>query len=138
VTYASTDYGYILMLEPGDELVRCLIQFAREQEVDAAVVTGIGSVSEVELGAGGELERDRRRSVLTEPLDACSLTGTLTLLDGEPFPHVHGCFARADHSVIGGHVFQALCNGALEIAVQVTEPIMAGALARLPMHRTPS
>jgi uncharacterized protein len=120
VTFCSTDFGYVLQLEPGDEVVRCLIQFAREQEVDDAILTGIGAVSELEIGAGGAgRDRDQRRSRLAEPLEACSLTGTLTLLDGEPFPHLHGCFARADHSVLGGHVYLAVCSGAIEIAVQM-------------------
>jgi len=132
LTSATTDFGYILLLEPGEDLIRSLIQFAREQEVDAAVVTGIGAVAEVELGAGGLRERDQRRQLITEPLEACSLTGSVTLVDGEPFPHLHGTFARADHSVIGGHVYLALCGGGLEIAVQVT----TAATAAHTSHRT--
>jgi uncharacterized protein len=122
VTYSSTDFGYFLVLEPGEELVRCLIQFAREQEVDAAVLTGVGSVSEVELGSGSDREREHYRATLTEPLEACSLTGTLTLIDGEPFPHLHGRFERADRSVLGGHVYQAVCGTAVEVSLQVVRP----------------
>lgn len=122
MTFSSTDFGFLVLLEPGDELVRCLIQFAREQEVDAAVVTGIGSVSEVELGSGSSREREHRRSTIAEPLEACSLTGTLTLVDGEPFPHLHGSFARADHSVLGGHIYQAVCERGVEVAVQLVSP----------------
>jgi predicted DNA-binding protein with PD1-like motif len=122
VTFASTGFGYILFLEPGDELIRCLIHFARSQEVDAAVVQGAGTVTEVELGADAAAGGRRRR--LAEPLEACSLTGTLTLVDGEPFPSMRGAFARADCSVIGGQVFQAVCRTSLEVAVQVAaEPV---------------
>jgi uncharacterized protein len=120
VTSTPTDFGFLLTLEPGDEVVRCLIQFARAQEVDAAIVTGIGSVIEAELGAGGGRERDHRRRTVTEPLEACSITGTVTLVDGEPFPHLHGTFARADHSLLGGHVYQAVCAQSIELAIQVT------------------
>jgi uncharacterized protein len=119
VTVASTDFGYFVVLEPGDELLRCLIQFAREQEVDAAVVTGVGSVAELELGTGGDRDREQRRSMLREPLETCSLTGTLTLVDGEPFPHLHGSFARTDQTVVGGHVYLGVVSTALELAVQV-------------------
>jgi hypothetical protein len=108
------------MLEPGDEVVRCLIQFARAQEVDAAVVTGIGSISQAELGAGSGRAREHRRRTVAEPLEACSLTGTVTLVDGEPFPHLHGTFARSDHSLLGGHVYQAVCATSVELVLQVT------------------
>jgi uncharacterized protein len=119
VTYSSTEFGFLLRLEPGDEVIRCLIQFAREHELDAALVTGSGAVVEADLGAAGSQDHEHRRRRLEEPLVACSLTGTLTLLDGEPFPCVHGTFARADHSVVGGHVFEAVSAGTVELALQV-------------------
>jgi uncharacterized protein len=125
LTFSATEFGFILSLEPGDELVRCLIQFARDQEVEAAVLTGLGSVVEVELGVGSGRSRDQMRRVLREPLEACSLTGTVTLLDGEPFPHVHGTFARLDTSMVGGHVYQAVCGSAIDMAVQIAgEPVL--------------
>lgn len=132
MTFSYTDFGYILALEPGDEVVRCLIQFAREYEIENAILSGIGSVSEVELGSGGGRGREHQRTHLTEPLEACSLTGALTLVDGEPFPHLHGSFARPDTSVLGGHVYQAVCSAGLELAVQVTASRVARAGARTP------
>jgi uncharacterized protein len=132
VTFFTTEFGYILFLEPGDELVRCLIQFSREQELEAAVLTGIGSIVEVDLGVGGGRSRDQRRRILREPLEACSLTGTVTLLDGEPFPHLHGTFARSDTSVVGGHVYQAVCGSGIQLAVQVAAtPVL---LRNQPLH----
>jgi uncharacterized protein len=125
VTFATTDFGYLIYLEPGDELLRCLIQFAREQEVDTAIVSGLGSVSELELGTGGSRDREHRRSTLQEPLEICSLTGTLTLVDGEPFPHLHGSFARQDHSLVGGHIYQAVCAMGAELALQVSADSLA-------------
>lgn len=126
MTFTTTDFGYLLVLEPGDELVRCLIQFAREHEVDAAVLSGVGSIAELEVGGDARRDRDHARHLLEEPLETCSLNGTLTLLDGEPFPHLHGSFARRDMSVIGGHVFQAVCAGTLELAVHVCDPVASG------------
>lgn len=134
--FATTEFGYLVFLDPGDELMRCLIQFAREQEIDAAVVTGLGAVDELELGAGGGRDREHRRSQHHEPLEICSLTGTLTLVDGEPFPHLHGSFARRDHSVIGGHIYQAVCATGTELAIQVTADVPAGMGARPHQNRS--
>jgi uncharacterized protein len=122
VTFSSTEFGYLVALEEGDEIIRCLIQFARELEIDSAIVTGVGSLAELEIGADGRRGREHTRRTLNEPLETCSLTGTLTLLDGEPFPHLHGSFARRDLSVIGGHVFQAVCATGADLAVQVCTP----------------
>jgi predicted DNA-binding protein with PD1-like motif len=132
VTSTPTDFGFLLTLEPGDEVVRCLIQFARAQEVDAAVVTGIGSIAEAELGAGGGRDREHRRRTVREPLEACSITGTVTLVDGEPFPHLHGTFARADHSLLGGHVYQAVCATSVDLSLHIThDTLLRGAHPQL-------
>lgn len=118
MTFRTTDFGYILTLEPGDELVRSLIQFARDHEVDAALVTAIGSVTELELGTGGGRDRDHRRRTFDEALEACTVSGVVTLVDGEPFPHLHGTFSRDDHSVIGGHVYEAVAGAGMDVVLQ--------------------
>jgi predicted DNA-binding protein with PD1-like motif len=136
VTFATTDFGYYVRLEPGDELICSLIQLAREQEVDAALLTAVGSLTEVELGSGSSRDRLHARTHLAEPLDACSITGTLTLVDGEPFPHLHGSFARADHTVVGGHIYQAVSGSGIEIAMQIIAPAARTAETELFATRT--
>jgi predicted DNA-binding protein with PD1-like motif len=126
VTFARTEFGYNLYLDPGDELIRCLIQFAREQEVDAAVLSGAGVVAEVELDAGSGDAREQRRRLLTEPLRTRALGGTLRLVDGEPLPQVHGSFARDDSTVVDGLVYQAVCAHSVRVAVRVAAEPPAG------------
>jgi len=125
----ETSFGYVLALEPGDELIRSLIEFARHRDVDAAAIMGLGAVRGVELGFYHLAREDYERHRFDEPLEACSLTGNIALLDGEPFPHVHGVFGRPDGTTLGGHVFEAVCAITLEIAVYTTE----GALVRGPV-----
>jgi predicted DNA-binding protein with PD1-like motif len=56
-------------------------------------------------------------SILSEPLEAHSLNGTVTLLDGRPFPRLYGAVVRSDGSVAGGHVHQAVCRKGLDLAI---------------------
>jgi len=120
----ETGFGFILVLAPGDELLRSLIEFARSHDVDGATITGVGTVREVEIGTWSARRNEHVRHTFVEELDVCSLNGNLALLDGEPMPHVHGVFARADCSTIGGHVFEAVCAANLEIAIHATrEPL---------------
>ena len=103
-------------------MIRSLIRFARQQDVDAGAVYGIGSVRDAELGFYRPEVSEYARRRFEEPLEACSIIGNLSLLDGEPFPHVHGTFARADFSTVGGHVFEAVCSVTLELSVH-TSPL---------------
>ena len=112
-----------MLLEPGEELVRILTTFARQYDVDSAVLTGFGGLAELELAASVGRVTERRIR-FRGPLEVCALQGTIGLLDGEPFPHVHGSFSRADCTTIGGHVCEAVCASMLEIVIQPWEHTM--------------
>lgn len=120
--YQDTPFGFVVVLEPGDELIRSLIRFARQQDVDAGSLFGIGAVRGLELGFYDPLRCEYDRQRFDEPVEACSITGNLGLVDGEPFPHVHGIFGRSDFSTLGGHVFQAVCSVTMELTVH-TAPV---------------
>jgi uncharacterized protein len=112
--------GFIVVLEPGEELVTSLTAFARQYDVDSALLTGFGGLAELELAASiGRVTERRIR--FRGPLEVCALQGTIGLLDGEPFPHVHGSFSRPDCTTVGGHICEAVCAGTLEIIVQPWE-----------------
>ena len=85
--------------------------------MDAAAVYGIGSVRDIELGFYEPVRTEYKRRRFEEPLEACALIGNVSLLDGEPFPHVHGTFARGDFTTVGGHIFEAICSVTLELSV---------------------
>lgn len=113
----ETPFGHIVVFERGEELIRGLIEYARHHDVEAASLQGIGAVDRVELGIYRLASQDYDRHAFVEELEVCSLVGNLSLLDGEPIPHVHGVFGRADFSTVGGHVFEAVCSITLEVAV---------------------
>lgn len=118
--YQETPLGYILDIERGEELIRSLILFARREGIEAAELTGLGAVESVELGVYSLAEQGYGRRRFEEDLEVCALSGNLALLDGEPFPHVHGVFSRSDFSTIGGHVFEAVASISLELAVNTS------------------
>ena len=120
----ETGFGFILVLAPGDELIRSLIAFARSHDIDGATITGVGTVREADLGTWSPQRNEHVRRTFNEELDVCAISGNLALLDGEPMPHVHAVFARSDFSTVGGHVFQAVCSTSVEIAIHMTrEPL---------------
>jgi predicted DNA-binding protein with PD1-like motif len=113
----KTPFGFMLVLEPGDELIRSLTAFARQEDIDGATVTGAGRVREVDLGIFDPLKNDFQRCLFRDHLELCSLTGTVPLLDGEPFPQLHGVFSRTDFTTIGGQIFEAICGELIEVGV---------------------
>ena len=113
----KTPFGFMLVLEPGDELIRTLTAVARQEDIDGATIAGSGRVHELELGFYDPLTGACTRRNFREHLEMCSLIGTVPLVDGEPFPQLHGVFGRGDFTTIGGQVFEAVCGELIEVGV---------------------
>lgn len=119
--YQTTDFGYLLVLERGNELIRSLIEFARHEDITAAALEGLGTIERLVLGFYDLEIEDGVRAEYDRTLAVASLVGTLSLLDGEVFPHVHGVFSDGTFATLGGHVIEAVTSLTLEVSVHTTE-----------------
>jgi predicted DNA-binding protein with PD1-like motif len=119
--YRQTPTGYFLVLDRGDEVLEAITRFATETGVRAAGFTGIGAVGQLTLGFYDLEKQAYERRSWNEDLEVASLTGNLAVVDGGPFPHVHGVFGLRDFSAVAGHVFEAAVSVTLELSV-VTAP----------------
>lgn len=107
--------GYFIVLDRGEELMEELTRFATETGVRAASLQGIGAIRRLTLGYYDLAAQRYERASWEEEFEVASLTGNLAVVDGGPFPHVHGVFGRRDFSTLAGHVFEAEVAVAMEI-----------------------
>lgn len=113
------DGRYVMRLDPGEDLIGSLRQFAAEESIVAGCITGIGSTSQVTLGfldpETGEYEKRR----FEEAMEVGNLTGTISIEaeDEKPFVHLHGVFAPRELLAYTGHVHEAKVGAVMEIFV---------------------
>lgn len=122
-----TRYGYTVRIDAGEEIVDSLTRFAASEGVRAGAISGIGSVSDPELGYFVGATRDYTRRVFPGDWELASLTGNISELEGRPFPHCHAMIGGADFAAFGGHLFRGVV--AVTCEVQVTTD--AGVLRRV-------
>lgn len=126
--YREAPQGYFLVLDRGDEVLESITRFATETGTRAASFQGIGAVDRLTLGFYDLASQAYERRSWQEDLEVASLIGNLAVVDGGPFPHVHGVFGRRDFSALAGHVFEATVSVTLELSlISAPEAI----------HRTP-
>ena len=116
-----TRYGYGVTIETGEEIVASLTEFARRENVRAALLSGLGAVGECELGFFVRSTREYVRRAFTGEHEIGSLTGNISELDGQPFPHCHVVIAAADLVAWTGHLFRGVVTVTCETQV-VTDP----------------
>lgn len=117
--YREVPGGYFLVLDRGDEVLESITRFATETGVRAASFQGIGAVGQLTLGFYDLEAQGYERRSWTEDLEVASLLGNLAVVDGGPFPHVHGVFGKRDFSAVAGHVFEAIVSVTLELSVSI-------------------
>jgi predicted DNA-binding protein with PD1-like motif len=121
VKHQRMRYGHVLRLDAGEEIVESLRAFAREHGVRAAALSGLGACGETELGFFDPGTRSYVRRRFDGDHEIVALTGNLSDLEGEPFPHCHLVIAGRDFVAHGGHLFRAVVSVTCEIQV-VSDP----------------
>ena len=108
---------FVVVLDPGEEVLECLLGFAREQGLSAAEFTGLGALSDCVLGYFDWQKKDYRRIAIEEQVEVLNLTGNVALADGEPKLHPHIVVGKADGSAHGGHLLAGHVRPTLEVVI---------------------
>lgn len=115
--YRETPFGYFLVLDRGDEVLEAVTRFATETGVRAATFSGIGAIEKLTLAFYDLETKEYVKRTWEQELEVGSLSGNLAVVDGGPYPHVHGVFCTRDFDAFGGHVFEAQVHITLELSV---------------------
>ena len=110
---------YALVFDKGDELVDGLMQFAQQQNLDAASFTGIGAFSSATLGYFDRERMDYTKIPVDQQVEVLTLAGNIAFDTGKRQPkiHAHVIVGRADGSTLGGHVLAAHVWPTLELVL---------------------
>lgn len=117
------DMKDILAVRKGQELFQTLSGYLTKNGVKTGLLTGLGACSRAELGYYRHDKRDYERIVLDKNLEIACLTGNISILDGKPFVHIHTTLSDERFNVYGGHLFSALADPLIEVAIMETNSI---------------
>jgi hypothetical protein len=119
--WQRTRYGYVLRLDPGEEIVASLREFAKTERVRAGLISGLGAVGETDLGFFVRATGRYVTRTFAGDHEIGVLTGNFSELDGEPFPHCHMVIAGDDFAAHTGHLFRGVVTVTCEVQV-ITDP----------------
>jgi len=111
------DGRLLLGLRRGEEIHESIIETVANHQIGHAIVSGIGAIEDVVIGAYLLDEREYVRRELEGGWEVLSLTGNVGWLDGKPFPHLHVVVSDRDCNVLGGHLFSARVHVTLELVL---------------------
>lgn len=112
---ADPPVTYAVALQTGDEAVKLLGDFVREQDVEAASITAIGAFKRAVLGYFDWEKKEYKKIPVEEQVEVLSLIGDVAVSEGQPTLHIHAVLGKSDGSVVGGHLLSAEVRPTLEV-----------------------
>ena len=110
-----------IRLELGDEIHSSLAEVASREAASGGWFSGIGAASEVELGYYSLERKDYDRTLVAGDVEIASASGSLGLVDGKPFVHLHAVVSDRTGVTRGGHLFRAVTGATLEFVLLIAE-----------------
>ncbi|PYQ34897.1 MAG: hypothetical protein DMF54_02920 [Acidobacteria bacterium] len=110
-----------IRLETGEEVHSSLAEIARREGVSGGWFSGIGAASGVELGYYDLERKDYDRTKIAGEVEFASASGSLGLVDGKPFVHLHAVVSDRECVPRAGHLFSAVTAATLEFVLFVAE-----------------
>ena len=110
-------------LEAGESLMEGLESLALSEGIrEAAVISCIGSLSQLKRRNLCNREREHERETIDEILELVSAEGYIQPLeDGGVQVHIHIAAARPSGAIVGGHCEDATCFTGAYVYLQVIE-----------------
>lgn len=109
---------FALVLEKGEEVGDCLLEFSRSEGITAAGITGIGAFENAELLYFEWQLKTYLKNPVDEQVEVAALVGDIAVTpEGEPSIHMHVVLGRRDGSALAGHLGKAIVRPTLELIV---------------------
>lgn len=113
----SNQSGDVVVLKRGEELHAVLQAYAKEHDLKSAWLTGLGGSGQMALGYYNLKSQSYEWRGFSDEHEILNLTGNLSIVDDEPFWHIHGTFGGDDFRAIGGHVRELVVGLTCELHI---------------------
>ena len=118
--YRKFPQGYALRLDPGEEVIQCLTQLVREENIRLGVVSALGAANDVTIGVFDTKKKEYHSRRFQGEYEISALVGNVTRMDGEPYLHLHITIGNpVSGEVWAGHLSACVISATLELFLQV-------------------
>jgi hypothetical protein len=128
VKHRKTDFGYVVRLQKGEEVIGSLTRFAEAVDLRSGGVTGIGTVHSVDLGYFESSTKEYTHVRLDDEFELISLTGNFSTVDGKMLVHAHVALSDRQCRAFGGHLFSGVVAMTAEFVVVQSQGEIARSL----------
>jgi len=118
---SSAPRMWVLVLAPGEEAKRTIVDFTRRNGVKAASFVALGAFERAKVGYFDWEKKEYLPIPIDEQVEVISLLGDIAENDKhEADLHAHAVLGRRDGSTRGGHLLEGVVRPTLEVTMTET------------------
>jgi len=114
-----TESQVFIRLDRGESVNQTLKKYCVENNIKCARIHGLGALEKVELGYYDYHSDHYKTKVFEDEYELLSMEGNISMMEGEPFVHLHVSLSDGDFNAIGGHMFDGVVAVTLECWMEV-------------------
>ncbi len=124
--YKRIEEGYLIRLEPGEEILSELTKFVKFAKIPGGFISGMGAVDRVTIGFYDFQHKCYITKTYRDRLEIGNLTGNICYTEDsdEPFVHCHATVGDSSLNAYTGHLFEAIVLVTAEIFIRPTSEKM--------------
>ena len=109
--YRKYGSDYVVRMDKGEEVLACVEEVCRKEQIRLGSLSGLGAVGAVDLGVFDTKEFRYRTESYQGVFEIASCTGNISTMDGNTYLHVHAVIANsAKGEVHGGHLSRGVIS----------------------------
>ena len=111
----------IVRIDRGEEITEQLRAVAERENIRLAGVKALGAVSDFTVGVYNTEEKKYYSNRFQGAYEIVSPTGTITVMDGQFYHHLHMSAGDGKGAVFGGHLNSAVVSATCEMVIRVID-----------------
>ena len=118
--YRKFAQGYVLRLDPGEEVIREVTALVAKEDIRLGTVSGLGAANDVTIGIFDPVAKVYSSRRCQGDYEISALVGNVTRKDGEPYLHLHITIGNpVTGELCAGHLSSCTISATLELFLQV-------------------
>lgn len=115
--YKEFNNKYVLRLEKGEEVVKTLKDFCKENEIYAGSIKALGACDFIKVGYFDINKKEYFSKDFNGSLEVAFLYGNISKKDDEVYLHFHITFGDEEFNSYSGHLNEAIVSATFEVEI---------------------
>ena len=112
---------YFISLSKDEYINETLLDISNKESIKSGWISGVGAMYEIEVGYFDVDKKDYIRKSFPGDYEILSISGNISIKEGNRFIHTHVTFSDENFNVFGGHLFDAKIAAAGEFMINTCD-----------------